>query len=272
MPSTDDLGRRVPLAAPARRVVSLAPNITEILFAVGAGPQVVGVTDHCDHPAAATLLPRVGGFINPSLERVVALAPDLVLATADGNRAADVERLASMGTPVFVIDPRRIDDVLRSIATIGRLTGHGEEATRLVDSLAGRRRAVAARRRDPAPSVLLLVGIHPLVGVGPGTFLDDLLREAGGRNALASSPVRYPLLSAESLLAAAPDVIVVDAVEAGDAGDLARSVPGWSDLAAVRAGSVHLLRDDTLLRPGPRIGDGLELLAELLARPAGRRR
>ncbi len=264
---TDDLGREVTLAAPARRIVSLAPNITEILFAIGAGAQVVGVTDHCDHPPAARRIARVGGFINPSLERVVALSPDLVLATADGNRAADVERLTSLGVTVHVIDTRRLDDVLRAIGEIARLAGRDREAGRIVASLAKRRRAVSNRRGRGRPSVLLLVGVHPLVGVGPGTFLDDLLSEAGGRNALAASPVRYPLLSPEGLLAAAPEVIVVNAMEAGDAADLAQSIPGWSDLGAVRSGRVHLLGDDTLLRPGPRIVDGLERLAAILASP-----
>src|SRR5512137_2743450 len=141
----DAVGRAVDVPAEARRIVSLAPNITEMLFALGLGERVAGVTQYCDWPPEVATKTRVGGVINPSLEAIVALGADLVFATADGNRPADVERLAALGVAVYTIDTRSIADVFASLATLGDLTGRGEAARALVSDLERRRAAVAAR-------------------------------------------------------------------------------------------------------------------------------
>ncbi len=262
-PVIDPAGRRVEVPDRPARIVSLAPNVTEILFAVGAGDQVVGVTDFCDYPPPARSRARVGGYINPSLETVVALRPDLVAATVEGNREADVGSLERLGLPVVVIDTPDIDRLLGGIEFLADVTGHVSQGRAVVAALRRRAAAVeAAVGNRPRPRVLFLVGVNPLVAVGPGTFLDRLIIAAGGDNMLGASPVRYPLISGEQIIAADPGVIVVDVFGQNTAA--LERLDGWRDLKAVRGGRVHLLRDDTLLRPGPRIMEGLELLARLL--------
>lgn len=264
---TDAVGRRVTVPAKPRRVVSLAPNITEMLFALGAGEQVAGVTDYCDYPPEAAGLPRVGGFVNPSLETVLALRPDLVIATADGNRPADVLQLERLGLPVFVIDTRSMSEVLAAVRTIGTLVGRESEAADLAAALAaGHSRVLEAAASGPAPRAVFLVGWSPMVAAGPGTFIDSLMKDAGATNALAGSPVRYPLLGLESLLALDPDVIIVNAADAR--GDISWP-PGWERLRAARTGAVRRLEDDRVLRPGPRIVEGLELMVEMLRSTEG---
>jgi iron complex transport system substrate-binding protein len=265
---SDAVGRRVRVPAAVNRIVSLAPGVTEMLFAVGAGDRVVGVTDWCDFPPEAAGREKVGGLVNPSLERIASLRPDLVVATADGNRAADVLLLERMNIAVWVIDTRSLEDVWRSMLEIGRLTGREAAAVPLVDESRARVAALTLRVMGlPRPTVLFLVGLEPPVAAGPGTFIDDLIAAAGGRNVMAESPVRYPLVGAEALLALDPDAVVVDSVEgAGDESSLARR-PYLARLRAVRQGRVHRLRSDAVLRPGPRAVDGLEALIEILHPP-----
>ncbi len=261
---TDRVGRKVNVAEHPRRIVSLAPNITEILFAVGAGGQVAGVTDFDDYPPEAASRAKVGGFVNPSLEVIVSLKPDLVIGTADGNRPSDIIQLDRLGLAVYVIDTRTIDDIHAAIREIGDLTGRDAEARDLVAALMARRAELASLTEGlPRPRVLFLIGQNPLVGVGPGTFLNHLLEQAGAVNALNSTGVKYPLLSVESLLAADPDMIVLDLM-GGEGPAALADLPGWSRLRAAREGKVTILRDDTLLRPGPRIMQGLEVLMTLI--------
>jgi iron complex transport system substrate-binding protein len=258
----DDVGRLITIPGKPHRIVSLAPNITEILFAVGAGDQVIGVTDFCDFPPEAAEKARIGGFVNPSVEIITSLNPDLIIGTADGNRPGDVLMLEKIGLAAFVIDTRSIDDIYRSIKTIGELTGHAEAAAELVAFMTGRREeikvSVSVREK---PRVLFIVGQKPLVAVGPGTFIHQVIEAAGGLNAMGGSPVRYPLLGAENLLSLNPDVIVTAVSENGPPETPQPEPPGWEGLQAVIQGRVHHLTDDTVLRPGPRIMDALALLA-----------
>lgn len=265
----DSVGRNVTVPERPGRIVSMAPNITEILFAVGAGDQVVGVTDFCDYPAEASERTRIGGFVNPSLEVVVSLKPDLVFATADGNRPADVLQMEKAGLDVFVIDTRTIGDIYESIRIIGRMTGHESQAGDLLADMTRRHGDVTAMVRDERnPRVLFLVGQNPMVGVGPGTFIHYLIEEAGGANALGDSTVKYPLLSMENLIAADPDVIVISVMnESTDVGMLAKQ-PGWEQMRASREENIYYLRDDSILRPGPRIIEALELLVGAFHPPA----
>jgi iron complex transport system substrate-binding protein len=259
----DALDRQVRVPDRAGAVVSLAPNLTEILYAVGAGGQVAGVTDFCDFPPEAARHPRIGGFVNPSLEMILALRPDLVLATADGNRLDDVRTLERLGLPVFVVDTRSVEGVTRAISSIGDLTGRAAEAAAAVAALRRQLSSPQGDREGPRARVLFLVGIDPPVGVGPGTILHQLILDAGGENVLSASPVRYPLLGGETIMALDPDLIVLDTA-AGEGNALTPGIAGWASLRAVRQGRVHLLRDDSLLRPGPRLGEGFQRLLRIV--------
>ncbi len=262
----DAVGRAVEVAEEPQRIVSLAPNLTEILFALGLRERVAGVTTFCDWPPEAQEKPKVGGFINPSLEKIVSLRPDLVLATADGNRESDVLRLEQLGVAVYVTDSRSLGQVVQSVQAVGHLTGTEDEARRLADALERRRRAVReAVSGVPPRSVFVALDTLPLITAGKGTFVDQLVEEAGGRNVVASGAVKYPVYSLEALMAADPEVIVVATGREGD--DSAAAWEKSSALSALRArrsDRVYRIADGSFFRPGPRIIDTLERLAALL--------
>lgn len=251
---------------PARRVVSLAPNLTEIVFAVGAGPSLVGVSDYSDYPPQAASLPHVGG-LDPSAEAVAALRPDLVLATAEGgNRKGAVSALEAAGIPVLLVPGGSLDDVLAGIRRVGARTGHSGEAERLVRSLAARReavrRATAGRRR---PRAVLLVWPDPPQAAGGKTFLNDVLTEAGAENLLADRP-GWPVVSSEWLATAPVDVLVVpDSPGNRPVFDRAVLSGALSRGAAAKARIVRM-DESSLTRPGPRVFAALEDLARELAR------
>jgi len=269
----DAVGRSVEVPREPRRIVSLAPNLTEMLYALGLGDRVAGVTLFCDWPPEVAAKPKIGGVINPSLETIVALGADLVLATADGNRPEDVNRLAALGVAVYTIDTRSVGDVLRSLVTVGELTGRAERAREIAAGLERRREAVRVRVAGRAPvTVFVAIDRAPLISAGDGTFVGELLTLAGGRNIAGASPIKYPVFSLERLLADDPEVIL-DAADPGPVGSAElqarwRALPGAVALRAMRTGRMISVGQGSFFRPGPRIIDSLEQLVEIL-HPAG---
>jgi iron complex transport system substrate-binding protein len=265
----DAIGRSVTVAEDPARIVSLAPDITEVLFALGLGDRVVGVTVYCDYPPEALGKPKIGGFINPSLEAILAERPDLVVATADGNRREDVEQLAGLGVAVYVVNTRSLDEIFAAIRAVGRLTGRAAAADALAGGLARRRdRVRAAVANRPPVSVFVALDRNPLVTAGEGTFVAELVELAGGRNVVVASAIGYPVMNMEQLLAADPAVIV-DAAEAreipqAEAEALWRAIPGAAGLSAVRRGRILVTGMGSFFRPGPRVVESLERLAAYL--------
>lgn len=257
----DDAGRTVSLAGPARRVVSLAPSHTELLWAIGAGAQVVGRTPHCDHPPAAAATPSVGSLFPPDYERIIGARPDLVVML-DGS--VDVRRkLHAQGLTVVIIQPRALTDIGRAMRALGRLTGREDTADEAARAFEQRLRALSRPAAD-GPSVFYEVGADPLYGAGPSSFVSDLIHHAGGRNALRGD-AEWPRLSVEQLIAAAPQVIIVGTA-ARQSTLRASAPPGWATIPAMRRGAVHAVPDaDHFVRPGPRVLDGLAWLRERLA-------
>jgi iron complex transport system substrate-binding protein len=261
---TDDLHRTVTLPAPARRIVSLAPSITESLFAIGAGEQVVGVTAYCTFPPEAARREHVGGMITPSIETIVSLKPDLILISMEGNLREDFLRLVDLHAPVVVTNPRTLDDIAHSLRLLGTLTGHPAEADSLVRRLAARRQRLSVGGTARMQRVLMFVSLQPLIAVGTGTFLHDLLTGAGATNLAAHTGMTYPPYSREAVTAEDPDVLLIlsDALPALDR--VTTLFPEWARLTAVREGRVFLVDADLVSRPGPRAVDGLELLVSLI--------
>lgn len=260
----DDRGVAVRLAAPPRRVVSLAPSLTEIVFLLGRDASLVGVTRFCNHPPAATSLPKIGGVSDPDVERIVALSPDLVLCTTDGNPREKVRALEEMGIPCFAAAPQDLEAVFTAIERLGVLLGAADRGR----VRAGELRHRARRARPPSddaekPAVLFVVSTVPIIAAGEGTFMDELVRLAGGRNAAARFSGRYPRLSVEGLVAARPDVIFV----AGMSGVVRFSpeVTRWKEVPAFRDGAVITLDGDLVTRPGPRLVTALERVSAALA-------
>jgi iron complex transport system substrate-binding protein len=261
--STDDRGRTLRLAAVPRRIVSLAPSLTEIVFLLGQEEKLVGVTRFCDHPPAAAGLPRVGGIVDPDVERIVAARPDLVLCTTDGNPRERVRMLEEAGIPCFAVGPQDLAAVYRTIERIADLLGVHERGRREADALRKRARRASRPGRGPSPRVLFLVSTAPVIAAGAGTFLDEIVRTAGGRNAAAGYAGRYPRLGVEDLIASGPDVVLVASMTGSET--LPVSVTRWKEIPAFRNGDVVSLDGDLVTRPGPRLVDGLETVADVLS-------
>lgn len=270
MTGTDDLGREFSLDAPAQRVVSLAPNLTEILFAIGAGDQVVGVTTFCNHPPEAATRTQVGGFTSDTIaiEQVVALEPDLVLSTG-GFQLETIEALDALGIPVLALDPNTLEGVVGAIGAIGWATGHGDEAIALVEQMTARIDAVKAAVADiPADERLTVywqIWDEPLMAAGPRSFPGELITLAGGVNIFEDTDDFYPTVAAEEVVTRNPQVIMgPDMAGPALTIETLQQRPGWGALDAVQHGRIHVIADDTVSRAGPRLVDALEAIATAL--------
>jgi len=261
----DQLGRAVQVPVPITRMVTLAASLTEIVFALGQGDRLVGVEQFSDFPPEARNLPKVGSYINPDVERVVALRPDLVLAIKDGNPYHSVARLEGLGLPVYAVDPRNLEGVIKTVVELGELLGAQEAAARLAADLTRRWQRLKALTAGLAvrPRVFFQIGTVPIVAVGSNTFLDELITTAGGIN-LTAGKVPYPRFSPEQVVALRPDIIVITSMTRGEVFDRVKeSWRRWPRLPAVRDNRIHLVDSDLVDRPSPRLFDGLEALFRL---------
>jgi len=247
------------------RVVSLQPNATEILFALGAGPNVVGATRYCNHPDEARAVPRVGGILDVSLEAVLAARPDIVVGSPSVLRGHLGDLLDASGIRQVPVVFETADDVEPGIRAIGTAIGRGEAAEALAASYRTDLATLAGRaHRDPPLTVLLVVGRNPLVVAARSSYLGDLLARMGVANVASSDTMPYPTWSLEQAIRSAPDVIVDGAVEAGDLAALLAD----AGLSAARDGRVIRVRDEALLRPGPGTGRAALDLADEIRRVA----
>lgn len=269
----DDAGRQVRLPRPARRVVSLIPSATEILVAVGAGDRLVGRTDF-DRGPAVDALPSVGGGMNPSIEAIVALRPDLVLGWETKGDQSTRERLEELGVPVFAVEADDTTDVFRTVGSLGRLTGRAPAADSLSAGLRRELAEVAASVAGrPQPTVFFLVWNDPPMTAGPGTFISQVLGVAGGRNVFADVAGEWPNVALEEIVRRQPDFLVLPQGEKGGAHDVAqlRGAPGWRELRAMREGRVVTIDSEMMNRPGPRLGEAARALRDALHPDAARR-
>lgn len=247
-------------SGPAVRIVSLAPSSTEILYALDAGPRIVGVCAQCDQPPEAAKAPRVGGYLSPSVEAVLGVAPDLVVAVpSPGNREA-VRAVERAGVRVLVVQDRTLADLWASIRVMADAIGAPDAGARLAATIEQRLGEVRTQvARLPKRRVLVVVGHSPLVVVGGGTLQDELIALAGGVNVAADAGDVWPTISLEVVVGRAPEVIV-DAAMGSEAGGRALFA-GLTTVPAVRDGRVLRLADDALLRAGPRVGEAARALA-----------
>lgn len=257
----DDTGAAVDVPSPPRRIAALAPDLAEIVHAVGAGESLVGACDPCDRPEAVARLPRLGPMTEPSIEAILLIRPDLVLATGEGNPLAAVTRMRSLGLPVFGLDPGPgLAGIARHVRRIGDLVGRSENAESLAADMERRIRAVReASSRSRRLRSCILVWTDPLVAAGTDSYLTELADAAGAGNACATGP-GWPVISREVVLAAQPEVILLGIAD-GEArlGDWAASVP------AVAADAVLQLPESPFLRPSADLGRAAEELLVLLA-------
>jgi len=267
---TDQLGRVVKLDKMPETIVSLAPSNTEILFALGLGDKVVGVTEYCDYPEAVKDKPKVGGFSTVDIERVIEIGPDLILATGY-HKAEVIPGLERLGLTVVCLNPTTLEEVLEAITLAGKCTGKEDEASQLVTEMEKRVNAItektAGLSASARPWVFYIVYHDPLMTVGSDTFTHELIVKAGGINIAQDLTGDYPTIGLEAVIAANPQVIVASYGH-GSVEDLplqfALTEPRLSDVDARVNNQVYEIDTSLGSRPGLRIVDGLELLAKMI--------
>jgi iron complex transport system substrate-binding protein len=259
---TDGIGRQIAVKTKPQRIISLAPNVTEILFALGLGDRVIGVTTYCDFPDQAKTKEKIGDTLHPNLERIIALKLELVVVTTSSQLENLARKLDGLQIPVYVANPRTIRDVIISIRELGKVTGATAEADKLADEMGERIVQVELRVKNlPTPSVFYVLQTGPLITAGRNTFINDLITLAGWQSISSEETADYPQFSRETVIARAPEIIVVPAGHGTDlvrVEDLRRDFP---TTPAVRNNRIVRVNPGWVDRPGPRIVDGLELLA-----------
>jgi iron complex transport system substrate-binding protein len=263
---TDEVGRNVRIPDSPKRIVSMAPSLTEILFSLGLREEIVGVTDFCDYPEAALTKQRIGGFVNPSIEKIVSLKPDLILGIRDGNRLDTVHRLCDLGFSVYVVNPTGFDGVVKTIENIGEVVRRREKSTEIVRKITKKKEAVVRLTQSlPRPKVFFQVGYSPIVTVGRGSLGDDLIRLAGGRSISEDASGSYPVYGVETILSKAPEVIILSSMDSRrDYLNLIRMWQSWKKLPAVKMNAIYVIDSNLVDRPTPRIVEGLETLAKMI--------
>ena len=269
----DDANRVAVIKSEPLRIVSMSPSSTEILFALGLGDRVVGVTQYCNYPPQVSELKEkgkltvIGGFWTPDVEKIAALRPDLVIGYSSVPSHVDVaKRLESMNVTVLLLFPRYLNDVFDNIVLIGKACGKLKEAQELVDQLRARVESVVEKVRGlPKVRVYLELWFDPLMSAGPGTFIDELIGLAGGENVFHDAKSPWPVVDSEQVVLRDPEVIVLPDSYMSDYNvsvEQVRSRPGWQAISAVKNNRIYLIDDDIILRPGPRLVDALELLTK----------
>ena len=265
--ATDVRGKRITLPAPPRRIVSLAPSITEILFALNLDGRIVADTTYCTYPPQARSLPHIGDY-RTSLEKVVAQRPDLVVASLSANHQA-VEGLERLGVKVFAVDPKTVAETMDAILQIGKITGAEAQARRVVQTMEARISAVKRRvaRAKRHPKVLIVLQAQPLWVAGSSNFMDDVVTLAGGINVARDAGPGFKTYSMERVVVDRPDVILASKEDAARL----LATPSLASVPAVRSHALYTIDPDLLARPGPRLVLGVEAVARLLHPGAFRR-
>lgn len=266
----DDLGRLVTVSAEPVRIVSVAPSHTETLFALGLGDRVVGVTTYCNYPKEALSREKIGGFSSPSLEKIIALKPDLVLVTTDKYLTL-IQGLETTGVPVMAFSPESIDETIKTIALIGQATGANEAASALNANIEKRTAAVVEKvqeiPKDQRLRVYYELWYQPFMSAGPDTLVGDLIAKAGGKSISADAKEDYPQFSEEVLLSRDPQVMLYTYAHGDQGVPNAEQILhrcGWANLSFVKTSRIYSFNADLLDRSGPRVADALELMSQAL--------
>lgn len=262
----DEVGREVTFRFPPKKIISLAPNITEILFSLSLDEEIVGVSIHCNYPDKAKSKPRVGTYLGVDFERVVHIRPDLIIATGAGNPRDVVERLEKLGLQTYVVFPKNFDGILQSIIHIGQVVDRKKKALTIVQNMETRKeRIVRLTKRLNKPKVFFQIGEAPIFTVGKGSFGDNLINLAGGQNIAGREKEMYPRWGIEEVIKRSPDVIIISSMNPkGDYDRVLKEWDRWKVISAVRNRRIHLINSDLVDRPSPRIIDGLEEMAKIL--------
>ena len=271
----DDLGYSLALTSPPERIVSLAPSNTEILFAIGAGDKVIGVTRYCNYPYNFTAwieagnMTSIGSYRDPTIEPITALEPDLILSTQKSLESTN--NLRNLGYNVLVLAPKNVSDVLNNILLVGRATDHYKEAVAIESELRQRIDAITNQAADATSTTKVYneVWAEPLKAAGPETFIDEMITLAGGENIFHDAIVDYPTVSSEAIIERNPDVMVFPDEYMGiehyfESMEPVKERPGWNIISAVQNDRIYEINSDLISRAGPRLAEALEILAKMI--------
>ncbi|MGI6226590.1 MAG: ABC transporter substrate-binding protein [Peptococcales bacterium] len=257
----DSLERKVAINDSPGKVISLAPAITEILFALDQGDKVVGVTDYCDYPEEALNKPKIGDFENPNLELIVSAQPDIILV-ASGIQTDLISKFEELNIPVFCLDARTIDQILSNIKMVGQIMDAEEKALEITQTMEAKIENIQEKvKNQENPLVFFEVWDSPLMSAGPGTFIDDMIALAGGINFAKDQKSEFPQINFETLVEANPDVYIAIAHQKQDQ---IADRPNYEALKAVQNNRIYTVEDDLVTLPGPRIVNGLEEIAKAI--------
>jgi iron complex transport system substrate-binding protein len=253
-------------ASPPKRIVSLAPSITEILFALGLDEEIVGVTTACDYPEAAKTVAKIGDAVSPDLETLVRLRPDLIIGIRGLHRAGLSGELERLGLSATMTDPGSVQKILEDIRTIGRLVGREAQADVLTASMMARIDSVRSRvQNEPRPTILYVLWNEPLTTATSSSYIGELIELAGGNNLIRSDHKGYRLFGMEEVLLKNPEVVIFASEMGLGAAQAERERwMRWEQVAAVEENQLYVLDSDLMHRPGPRIVEAIESLADLL--------
>lgn len=248
-----------------QRVISVTPNTTESIFAIGAGKRLVGRSRYCDYPPEASSVQVVGGYVDVSIETLLALQPDLVVGARGPTGSGLVEKLNARGIRTYFPPTESVEEIFAMIVGLSDLLDCGVAARRVVANLKSELSAITkAVSNEAKPRALLVFGLSPIVVAGPGSFPNEMLELAGATNAISAGP-RYPSLGIEEVIAAKPEIIIDAAIAEGHGKTrVQKEASGWGEVPAVKADKVVALQDDAALRPGPRLAAGVRALAKLI--------
>lgn len=263
---TDLAGRQVHLPKEPQRVVSLAPSITELIYALDREEILKGTTQFSNHPLKARDLPRVGSYARPDMELILGLKPDLILAIRDGNPRHVIERLQALNIPVFVLDSRNIEEIILSIEALGEILDARGQASMLIKDM--RKRIKRAQQKvaktDFRPNVFFQADANPVIGVGESTFINEIIKLSGGKNAIAGAS-GYPRMGWEDILRINPEVVIIASMAGGKNKDqLLGSWRRWPQLRAVQNDRIYVVDADIFERPTHRLVEGLEILMGII--------
>ncbi len=264
---TDQMGREVIIKGVPERIISLSPANTEIVFALGLADNLFGVTEYCDYPPEAQEKDIIGDFVSPSIEKIIELEPDLVLAST--MHEEQVHRLEELEIAVLVVEPGSVEELYDSISLVAEMTGATTAGEELIASMQERINAVqdAVGTIDPEDRVKVYYEVYsdPLMSAGPGAFVHDIITLAGGINIFGDVNEDYPMISSEAVVEMQPEVILFPAVHgtAASVSGMLLDRPGWESIPAIKENRVHVVSDDSFANPSTRMVDNIEEAAKL---------
>lgn len=263
---TDQVGRTLIVPENPTRVIALAPSITEIIYGLGQEKRLVGATQYSTHPPEAESLPRIGSYIRLDIEKIVALKPDLCFAIKDGNPKHIIDKIVSLGIPVYAINPRNLQQIMDTITRLGSLLDAEQAAADLVADMEKRIEQIQAQVKETAhkPRVFFQIDAEPLFSAGNNTFIDELIKLSGGIN-IAAGKDSYPRYSWEDILVMQPEIVLISSMAGGLSPEyLVKSWRKWHQLSAVKNEQIFVVDAELFDRPTPRIVDGLEAIAAII--------